>query len=500
MYMKKILLLLVMVIAVSGAQAKRDRLYASFGTLNNANIASGNLSFTTTSNANMVLFTFTSGELANYSTLHFKITKVSTTSGAGNLYRLQFRNGSTELKTTDNYTTEDLMLDLSSLGITLSDVTDIRLLGPQYQTSVITLSVKDVYLENATDSECMSISTTINSSSSKTVPFTWELGGNNPTIYARFGTSIEAKGTALFGSDNAGPTSGYYFDVTGYDYAIADLKAYTGGDLRYFNKEGEVTTTATSYIALSGTQHITTIKGGENNSNSKAITVNTVDFVKDFASSSTTAFEIAASTSSTISYDRVFTANQASTVCFPFALTQDECNAAGVFYELTDFDGTTLTFTEVTSGGTTAYKPYLFKATATGAPFSDLTARAITASSEATTSYTTADNNGYTATMTGTLAKQSVNGKYGWNSVGGAFSKATSNEVTIDAFRAYITLNGVPHARVAARFVGDNVTGINEVKSQKTEENDILYSPSGQRVSADYKGIVIKNGRKYFKE
>ena len=491
--MKKILLLLVMVIAVSGAQAKRERLYASFGTLNNANIASGNLSFTTTSNANMVLFTFTSGELANYSTLHFKITKVSTTSGAGNLYRLQFRNGSTELKTTDNYTTEDLMLDLSSLGITLSDVTDIRLLGPQYQTSVITLSVKDVYLENATDSECMSISTTINSSSSKTVPFTWELGGNNPTIYARFGTSIEAKGTALFGSDNAGPTSGYYFDVTGYDYAIADLKAYTGGDLRYFNKEGEVTTTATSYIALSGTQHITTIKGGENNSNSKAITVNTVDFVKDFASSSTTAFEIAASTGSTVAYDRTFTPGQKTTVCLPFALNSTEVSAAGTFYELTSAAAGTLTFSEVSE--TEAYKPYVFEAK-TANPFASLTNKVIVASKGQACQTTVG---GYT--FQGTLAHQSLpSGVYGYNAANGAFSVTTTNAVTIDAFRGYITTSSGNSARALRCVFGNEITGINEVKSLKAEENDILYSPSGQRVSADYKGIVIKNGRKYFKE
>lgn len=492
--MKKILLLLVMIIAVSGAQAKRERLYASFGTLNNANIASGNLSFTETSNANMVLFTFTSGELANYSTLHFKITKVSTTSGAGNLYRLQFRNGSTELKTTDNYTTEDLMLDLSSLGITLSDVTDIRLLGPQYQTSVITLSVKDVYLENATDSECMSISTTINSSSSKTVPFTWELGGNNPTIYARFGTSIEAKGTALFGSDNAGTTSGYYFDVTGYDYAIADLKAYTGGDLRYFNKEGAVTTTATSYIALSGTQHITTIKGGENNSNSKAITVNTVDFVKDFASSSTTAFSVPASSSSTVAYDRTFTEGRKSTVCLPFALTEAEVSDAGTFYELKSAADGTLTFSEVSE--TEAYKPYVFEAK-TANPFANLTGKAIAATPATASGYATTVGD---YTFQGTLAHQSLPiGVYGYNAANGAFSVTTSDAVTIDAFRGYI-INSGGLAREIRCVFGNEITGINEVKSQKAEENDVLYSPSGQRVSADYKGIVIKNGRKYFKE
>ncbi len=486
--MKKIILLFVMVFAVAGVQAKKSKLYSSFGTLNNANIANGNLSFTATSNANMVLFTFTSGELADYSTLHFKITKVSTTSGAGNLYRLQFRNGSTELKTTDNYTTEDLTLDLSSLGITLGNVTDIRLLGPKDQTSVVTLSVKDVYLEKATDSECMSISTTINSSSSKTVPFTWELGGNNPIIYARFGTSIEAKGTALFGSDNAGPTSGYYFDVTGYDYAIADLTAYTGGDIRYFNNDGSKTTTATTYIALSGTQHITTIKGGENNSSSKAITVNTVDFVKDFAASSETAFSVPASSSSTVNYDRTFTTGQKSTVCLPFALNSTEVTAAGTFYELTSAADGTLTFSEVSE--TEAYKPYVFEAKKAN-PFASLTNKTIEASADATTYYTVGDY-----TFQGVLAHKNVpESAYGYNAADGVFSKATSGDVTIDAFRAYITYSGAGARELNCIFSDGDVTGIETVC--QSQQNGVMYNLQGQRVGQSHKGLFIMNGRKY---
>lgn len=486
--MKKIILLFTLILTIVGTvSAKKERLYASFGTLNNANITSGNLSFTATSNANMVLYTFSSGELADYSTLHFKITKVSTTSPSGNLYRLQFRNGNTELKTTDNYTTEDLTLDLSSLSITLSEVTNIRLLGPGSQTSVITLSAKDVYLEKATDSECMSISTTINSSSSKTTPFVWELGGNDPTINARFGTSIKSSSTALFGSDNAGPNSGYYFDVTGYNYAIADLTAFTGGDVRYFNKEEETTTNATTYIAFGGTQHITTIKGGASNSNSIAITVNAIDLVKDFAATSTTAFSIVGSTSSTVAYDRTFPTDKKSTVCLPFALTAAEVSAAGKFYELSSVDGTTLHFTEVSE--TKAYKPYVFEAS-TATPFASLTNKAIVASADATTSYDVGDY-----TFHGTLAHQYVpNGAYGYNASTGAFSKASAADaVTIDAFRAYIT--STSGARTLDVNFGDGTTGIEKVK--KTENNyDSIYNLSGQSVSPNYKGIVIKNGKK----
>ncbi|MBQ9357237.1 MAG: hypothetical protein IJT98_08135 [Prevotella sp.] len=486
--MKKIILLLVMIMAVGTVSAKKDRLYASFGTLNNANITSGNLSFTETTNANLVLFTFSSGELANYSTLHFKITKVSTTSQSGNLYRLQFRKGSTELKTTDNYTTEDLTLDLFSLGITLADVTDIRLLGPQYQMSVITLSVKDVYLEKATDNECMSIATTINSTSNKTAPFAWELGGNNPTIYARFGTSIEGTGTALFGSDYAGPTNGYYFDVTGYDYAIADLTAFTGGDVRYFNNDGSasgVITNATTYIAFSGTQHITTIKGGSNSS-SKAITVNTIDFVKDFAAVSNTAFGIAASSASTIAYDRAFTVGRRSTVCLPFALTASEVTAAGTFYELTSVSNGTLRFTKVTE--TEAYKPYVFEA-ATTTPFANLTNKAITATPA---SYSTTVD-GYT--FQGTMAHLSLpSGVYGYNASTGEFSVTSGTDVTIDAFRAYITAPA--NARASLTAVFDNEPTDIETVNNEPLTMDQTYNLAGQRVGDNHRGIVIRNGRK----
>lgn len=42
----------------------------------------------------------------------------------------------------------------------------------------------------------------------------------------------------------------------------------------------------------------------------------------------------------------------------------------------------------------------------------------------------------------------------------------------------------------------ESITGINEIKGNK-QQNDAIYNIAGQRVAKDYKGLVIKNGKKY---
>lgn len=187
------------------------------------------------------------------------------------------------------------------------------------------------------------------------------------------------------------------------------------------------------------------------------------------------------------SYNRTFTANQLSTVCLPFELDEDEVEAAGTFYELTGYSEGTLTFTEVEE--TEAYKPYLFKASATGTPFSSLEDKTIGATPTDPANLSVIEGD---AIMTGTMARQSVNGKYGWNSTNGEFSKATSDAVTIDPFRAYISISGGSgSARVAARFVGGFVTGVKEVsEAKKVMNSDGKYFKNG-------KIVILKNGVKY---
>ncbi|MBP1540768.1 MAG: hypothetical protein ILA25_01165 [Prevotella sp.] len=192
--------------------------------------------------------------------------------------------------------------------------------------------------------------------------------------------------------------------------------------------------------------------------------------------------------STAVAYDRTFTVGQKSTVCLPFALTEDEVTDAGTFYELKSVDGTKLNFESVTT--TEAYKPYMFKAK-TASPFASLTGKTIVASSGATTSYPVGSY-----TFQGTLAHQTVpSGVYGWNSTNGEFLKTNTADVTIDAFRAYIT--GGAGARLEVSFDDDELTAIQTVKATEAVQDDVMYNLQGQRVGADHKGLVIKNGKKY---
>ena len=517
--MKKFLFLIALFTLMGGANsyAKQDVVSSTgFSDVNgNCSYSEGAFNWTQNSYNTARAISFPAGTLSKYKKIGFTSSNLSDGGayriivkfeGSADTYQYEFNEaGVKEILITDLFKQYESGTKITPEQI--ATVNEIRFGGVNPSGSV-EIDPTSIYIVSD-EYECMEISTTIDEDATVNSPFQWYTSSDGTSKVeatgnlgaCQFNTAgikeIFSKATSNLGYGNG------FMDVTGYDNITVNIATYdvarnnqvrllvVTGPNSTSNYDVDVPGAGASTKSLSGLTNrwIAGIWTQTYQNNSQAI--NSFVFTKDFNATSATAFAIAASTSSTISYDRAFAADQASTVCFPFALTQGECDAAGVFYELTDFDGTTLTFTEVTSGGTTAYKPYLFKATATGAPFSDLTARAITASSEATTSYTTADNNGYTATMTGTLAKQSVNGKYGWNSVGGAFSKATSDEVTIDAFRAYITLSGVSLARVAARFVGDNVTGINEVS-----ETQNVLNPDRKYIENN-NIIIVKNGVKY---
>lgn len=67
--------------------------------------------------------------------------------------------------------------------------------------------------------------------------------------------------------------------------------------------------------------------------------------------------------------------------------------------------------------------------------------------------------------------------------------------VKISPFRAYFT--GIPDgASAKLNFIDGEATGINGVNAEAAADGAI-YNLAGQKVSAAYKGIVIKNGKKY---
>ena len=196
-------------------------------------------------------------------------------------------------------------------------------------------------------------------------------------------------------------------------------------------------------------------------------------------------------TATSVSYDRTFTEGQRSTVCLPYALTKEEVEAAGEFYELTDVEGSKLVFNKI-EDGTEAYKPYIFKAKTDGA-LANLSNKAIPASVSAELSY---EVSGYT--FKGVLANSSDVAAdnpgmtvYGWDAETGDFIKVGEN-VSINAFRAYITISNekANPARLAAKFVDDSITGINEVNGSEAKNADGKFFENG-------KIVIIKNGVKY---
>lgn len=497
--MKKILLLLVLVMTVGAVNAKTDKSYASFDTPNGATYSDNKFTWTATSGQYMEMFTFSAGDLSKYAKLRLKATKT----GASEIhYRIQFRasSGSDSKNVTNRYETSDteLVIDLSTIA-NIENMTKIILFCDNSEKGSINIKESEVYLETA-EYENMEVTTPIQElywyDYSTGDAYDRTAGG----LKKQLNTTVAGNNQIIYGPYSASATTAY-MDVTGYDNAVFSLNTAGTPGIRLMYNTSTITIdtddTKTSYTqSVSTMQKIATIKT-KNGSGDVSFNIASINFAKNFKATSETTFNIAASSASTVAYDRTFTAGQKSTVCLPFALTQDECNDAGTFYELTDYNGTTLTFTQVTSGGTTAYRPYLFEATSTGTPFSSLSDKAIVASSDVTLSYTTTANNGYTATMTGTLAHQTVNGKYGWNSTNGFFSKATTDAVTIDAFRAFIEVSGVAAAARSLNciFSDDETTGIQTLSSIE-KRNDMIYNLAGQRVSANHKGIVIHNGKK----
>ena len=490
--MKKIILLFVMVLAVGIANAAKDRLYASFqqsggGASRNFTYEGNKFTWTQTNNNWMEMFSLTEGDLSNYESLNITIT-----ADASNNFNFRlFVNGTgySNVEVAHGLTSENLTvcIPLSSLKkksdaslIDISKISSIRIAGAGSGSNneYVLIYPADVYLEKAEDVERMDIRTRVNSAhASSTDPFKWTLDGK--TVYA----NLNQDGAGVlygYDSDNSESNS---FSVVGYDKAIHRVSAGTGNaKVRYLSSSNVETEFFKSTSDISGINYVSTIKS------SGALTVQAIDFIKEYKVSSTTAFGIAASERSTVNYDRTFTTDKKATVCLPFDLTDAQVTATGgKFYEFIGATESTLQFQEVSS--TTAYTPYIFVADSKTTPFASLTNIPVKASAGATT---TVEHNGFT--FTGTLAKTNVaNGSYGI--YGDAFVQAGTG-VTIKAFRAYFTGGFSSGAHEMSIDLGGDVTGIKTMNHEPSTVNQI-YNLQGQRVGQSHKGLFIMNGRKY---
>ncbi len=189
------------------------------------------------------------------------------------------------------------------------------------------------------------------------------------------------------------------------------------------------------------------------------------------------------------SFARTFTGGNTSTVCLPFAVNTAEMTD-GTFYEFKACDDKTVKFVKPASDETVADKASLFKPAADGkVTFTGTANEGLpeTTEGEADGLY------GVYAEKKFTKDEADKNIYYGWSA--GNFV-SIGEGATLSHGRGYLKLAQTSGAKNILKAVfDDETTGISEVNAA-AEADATAYDLTGRRVSAAYKGIVIKNGKK----
>ena len=181
--------------------------------------------------------------------------------------------------------------------------------------------------------------------------------------------------------------------------------------------------------------------------------------------------------------------NKWSTCILPFDYTP----ASGTFkaYECksTDSSNSNLVLTSVDE--MKAYTPYILYSEN---GFSGTVSGTVDASKYPSDGIVT---NGY---IVGAIEKQTVTGtsNYVLQNHSGTiqFYTCGTNNITVPAGKCYVSLSS--SAKGFGFSIEDSATGISELHSEAALQNDseAAYNLAGQRVAANAKGIVVKNGKK----
>ena len=116
------------------------------------------------------------------------------------------------------------------------------------------------------------------------------------------------------------------------------------------------------------------------------------------------------------------------------------------------------------------------------------------------TSGTDVDGNAFLVNTSGAVFAAAANTTYFAmykNQPSLTFAKFTPSTLAFPANKAYLKVvsGGVKALQIV--FGDDEATGITVPEAEEAEEG-VLYNIAGQQVTADFKGIVIKKGKKYF--
>lgn len=516
--MKKIILSVcaALMLFCGGASAKVFTMESNFvisgstATYNN-----GKFEWTKQDDNMMDLFQNLEGKVSKYKHLNIKLSEA--TQG----YRLLFyKKGDSTPSAVEKKNAEDteVKLNLTTLKLnddcTIKDIDRICIAGSADGLGSLTIKPADVTLETD-DIETLTVTTTLDENSDVNAPFQWykttdsgaEALTHTSGISNNFGKS-EWNANVLFGYSSSNDESHGYINLNGYSVLRVNINKFDSSKNKQFRAladKDKAGNDKTVWITMTGDETLvtpfsldrcTSLKNSWEAAGVQEIT--SIDFIGEYqAIDRESPFAIAASKDSKVSYDRTFTKDQACTICLPFALTADELANVGKAYTLSSVNASKATFTPVTA--IDAYKPYLLIPSASGKLLEEITAAKNIAN--APTDAKTSVSGSYS--FVGTLqAKESVKQEgmeiYGFSAKDGKFVHA-GDKASIDAFRAYISVPTTALSTAASRSIDidfGGTTGINEIQNAQSSSTAATYDFAGKRVGKNYKGVVIRNGKK----
>lgn len=509
--------------SVGGASAKVSTMKSNFdlGTSSATyDKGTGKFEWTTLNNNMMELFKNLEGKVSKYKYKHLKIKLSEANHG----YRLLiYKRGAGSPSAVQYMTVDDTSVNLDlttqlnlNADCTINDIDRICISGATDGTGSFTIKPTDVTL-STDDIETLTVTTTLDENSDVNAPFQWykttdsgaEALTHTSGISNNFGKS-EWDANVLFGYSANNEEINGYINLNGYSVLRVNVNKFVSGKGNQFRlladkdkagKDRTVTITMTgneTLVTPFSLDRCTSLKNVWGQPSVQEIT--SIDFIGEYqAVNKESRFDIAASTGSKVSYDRNFTNGQACTICLPFALTADELAKVGKAYTLSAVNGSTATATFTPVQEIKAYTPYLLIPSADGklleeiAETKDITAVPADAKTSVSGSYS----------FVGTLqAKESVKQEgmeiYGFSAKDGKFVHA-SDKASIDAFRAYIAVPTSALSTAASRSIDidfGGTTGINEIQNAHSSSAAATYDVAGKRVGKNYKGVVIRNGKK----
>lgn len=450
----------------------------------------------------MNLFTNLTGQLSKSKYKRLKIHLTEATHG----YRLLFYKGNDNFVKFMNETDLNVDLDLTTLeltnGWTIDEIDRICISGLD-DNGTLTLKPADVTLETD-DIETLTVTTTVDANSNINTPFQWYKGTEPRTLAVENNIGKTGDGISVlwgYGSNNSAGEG--YFNLNGYSALLVKVNNFDDAKNKAFrvmsadDSHAVISMTGAETLASFNVSKCTSLKSGGWGQNVEQ-EITSIDFIGEYQAVNTESpFAIAASKGSNVSYDRNFTMNQPCTVCLPFALTANELANVGKAYTLSAVNGSKATFTPVTA--IEAYTPYLLIPSANGKLLENIAEAKDIADVPAEAKTSVSGSYSFVGTL---QAKKSVKTKgmevYGFSANEGKFVRA-SDKASIDAFRAYISVPSTALSTAASRSIDldfGGTTGINEIQNAHSSSAAATYDVAGKRVDKNYKGVVIRNGKK----